>query len=108
MNKVKEPIINEAKIIENQYKITSLQLEAIKIVLKEYPECKKALKYVLLEIAGVSEKLIFREIKAEKKRQEEKKSKEKNEDDDEEEVEEDEEDDDEEEDINVSDIEEEE
>ena len=62
----KQVIIDEVKMIENQYKITALQLEAVKIVMKEFPECKKLLKYVLLEMAGVSEKLIHHEIKAEK------------------------------------------
>ena len=102
MDKVKQPIIDEAKLIENQYKITSLQLEAIKIVLKEFPECKKSLKYVLLEMAGVSEKLIFREFKAEKIREAKKESEEQNDeeknDEEEEEENEEEEDDDEEDD----------
>ena len=50
--------MDEAKVLEEQRKLNELQFSIIQFVLKEYPEVKPELKYVLLEMAGMSDKRV--------------------------------------------------
>ena len=50
--------MNEKELLELEYKSQQLQIQALEIVMKEYPEAKPLLKSVWLEICGVNEKEI--------------------------------------------------
>ena len=50
--------MNEKQLLELEYKSQQLQIQALEIVMREYPEAKPLLKPVWLEICGVNEKEI--------------------------------------------------